>query len=794
MKKFLIGFGSQLTVLLSVLALFKACIFGYRYFFIGGIFDIVFYARMFGWLISSCILLHSVYLLNRSKYLGIIFPILITVPFSLLKGYQNGFWFILVLPSIYILILIISISRQYFSHDSFDSKKISIEKRPVFLSDKYYWAVPLWGLGVFIVLIKISILAFGGHTANKARLVLYLCMIMVLVFVLIFLRFKNRKSIKMRSFPGFDLGIFILLFLVILFCINKYIHTGTHGRVASPQDVTMHRYLRLIKDDKFKATRSIWFNRGEKHRVIAGAEIVSRLDNIRLVRESYHDGTNSYSSGSTNILLRKVGAPEWETEPDELHLQINSQNKDYGDSRASGYTRTYQVDFMDSTISMYVRFGKKWIGNKSYIRGISLHGDYKTMSKLLSGIDHDFKVREIRRGSLPEIDLPEFKIEALTKSKFFKENNFKAEGNQFIFNNRTFIDFYQKDTLEKIKVEIDSESGQYVSQTGYFKERKKMDQFIADFIYAATDGRVKKSDLSEILPKIKLGYTGDASVFGNIFQGLGSKRIDHYYIEIERSIIKEYIVTIKPIHIVEQEEQEIEKFKKKLNTGDAESYILKGMLANEQRWLSPSRDVFNKSLRESIKFYQEAVKLSPNNPDANLLLAKAYILVKNYYKGIEVLSKYLKLVPDNVYAHYYLGRIYAKQGHYRKVEHITNKGIVLLELNKQSSGLYKYYEWSVLDESDHETVYRALHYLYGKSLKEIGRYTEAILAYRKVIDKRSLNEFMNSEGRILVELGEIYLLNKNYERAQQLLDSLRKNIRFTRWADELEAMIKKEME
>lgn len=207
---------------------------------------------------------------------------------------------------------------------------------------------------------------------------------------------------NVRATPGSSILGFMLIVLLIMFCINKYIHTGTHKRIASARDITISRYFRLLKDGKFNATRQYWLESGDGDRVEAAAKILSRLEDIHLANEYFHDGSDSYSSGSTNVVLRVKGAKEWETDPVELQIILNSEDKDYRDSRASGYFRQYRVEFSDSEITMSVSFGEKRFSKKAYIRGISLSGDFEPMSELLDGIKHDFKVREIRRGSTEE--------------------------------------------------------------------------------------------------------------------------------------------------------------------------------------------------------------------------------------------------------------------------------------------------------------------------------------------------------------------------------------------------------
>ena len=170
---------------------------------------------------------------------------------------------------------------------------------------------------------------------------------------------------NVRATPGSSILGFMLIVLLIMFCINKYIHTGTHKRIASERDITIARYFRLLKDDKFKATKQYWLETGNGDRVEAAAEILSRLEDIHLANEYFHDGSDSYSNGSTNVVLRMKGANEWGTDPDELQIILNSEDKDYRDSRASGYIRRYLVEFSGSELTMSVSFGEKRFSKKA---------------------------------------------------------------------------------------------------------------------------------------------------------------------------------------------------------------------------------------------------------------------------------------------------------------------------------------------------------------------------------------------------------------------------------------------
>ena len=264
-------------------------------------------------------------------------------------------------------------------------------------------------------------------------------------------------------------------------------------------------------------------------------------------------------------------------------------------------------------------------------------------------------------------------VDSFKTSQFFTKYKFSSDAKPYTLNKRSFVNFYQKETLDKINIEFDPDSNRIIKQIGYLKERAQMDQFVVDFISEATGGIIERSDLEDILTKFQQKYSSDPLPLGDIFQALGSKQISKYNIKIERSIIMEYIVEIEAIEQYQEREQAKEEFEQKLHKGDAESYILKGLMAEQERNMDPSWEAYKSSLKNSIPLYEKAIELSPGDADANLLLAKASISAEEYPKAIQALEAYLNLKPDDKYAHYYLGKAYNERGNYQKAEEILKK-------------------------------------------------------------------------------------------------------------------------
>lgn len=202
MKRFLVSFIKQLTVLLGMLALLEACVYGYSYFFMGGTFSAGFYVRMLCWLISSSVLMYSVYLTNRGRFFGVVIPALIVLPFALLKGFDRGYWYLLILPASYVLVIILLALRKPFipiASDQDDSENQM--PRPV-ISDKWYWSVPLWGFTLFLVLTKIITMGFGLQKSKSVLTIAYLSLAISLVIALVFIRLKRGKIVNVRATPG----------------------------------------------------------------------------------------------------------------------------------------------------------------------------------------------------------------------------------------------------------------------------------------------------------------------------------------------------------------------------------------------------------------------------------------------------------------------------------------------------------------------------------------------------------------------------------------------------------------
>ena len=70
-------------------------------------------------------------------------------------------------------------------------------------------------------------------------------------------------------------------------------------------------------------------------------------------------------------------------------------------------------------------------------------------------------------------------------------------------------------------------------------------------------------------------------------------------------------------------------------------------------------DKFN--YKESIRLYRQALRLNPSHPDEVYLgIGSCYILLDNYKKAVEPLTKSIEINPENSSAYYNRGFVYYK--------------------------------------------------------------------------------------------------------------------------------------
>ncbi len=399
-------------------------------------------------------------------------------------------------------------------------------------------------------------------------------------------------------------------------------------------------------------------------------------------------------------------------------------------------------------------------------------------------------------------------VENFKNSIFFKKYKFSPDAKPYSINERNFVDFYQKETLDKVMVEFDGKSQKIIKQIGYLKEKEKINDLIVDFISEAVGGKVDNKEIFVLVNEFNAGFKmeGKLDLGGVIHEATKNKKLGNDYVTIEKTILSEYIVTVESGKEYKAQEQEYKEFTQKLKKGDAESFILKGLLSEEKskgyqlppcfgdcskdKQYQEAMEEYRGFFRRAILNYQKAVELAPKNPDANLLLAKACISIDEYENVVTSLETYINLNPDDKYAYYYLGKAYYANGDNQKAEKVLKKGVELIGETKDHIDVdkYQYYSWSYWDEGL-PTLYFAINHALGIVLKDLNKYDEAISAYKKVLSMKPLNELSNPEAKLIVELGEIYWLKGDKQEAREQLNILRSENCWKYWADKLEAVM-----
>jgi tetratricopeptide (TPR) repeat protein len=206
---------------------------------------------------------------------------------------------------------------------------------------------------------------------------------------------------------------------------------------------------------------------------------------------------------------------------------------------------------------------------------------------------------------------------------------------------------------------------------------------------------------------------------------------------------------------------------------------------------------------EAIKVFQEALKRKPALVSANLFLGMTYTRTNQYDKSIEPLKEAISLNPGELRAYLNLGLSYIELGKEREalkvlqdaadrwpedVEVLYNLGIVYTRLMTTT-----YRKMAEVDSDSHR-----VHQLLGASYEARRETKKAIEEYKLAIQKKpdfaglhyALGNIYWREGDLLLaekefleeikiapenylvtwKLGNIYLLNKQYDRAFQYLE------------------------
>lgn len=109
-------------------------------------------------------------------------------------------------------------------------------------------------------------------------------------------------------------------------------------------------------------------------------------------------------------------------------------------------------------------------------------------------------------------------LDGFKKSNFFIKYKFSPDAKPYTVNARTFIDFYQKETLDKVMIELDSKSNRIIKQIGYLKDKGTVGELIMDFITEATGGKVEDKTIADLLNEFNAGFKKEGKLeLGEIY-------------------------------------------------------------------------------------------------------------------------------------------------------------------------------------------------------------------------------------------------------------------------------------
>ena len=143
---------------------------------------------------------------------------------------------------------------------------------------------------------------------------------------------------------------------------------------------------------------------------------------------------------------------------------------------------------------------------------------------------------------------------------------------------------------------------------------------------------------------------------------------------------------------------------------------------------------------EAIQEINQALALDPNVRDGYISLAQIYLADKSYDQAEASLLKLVELNSNDVAAHTLLGNLYLER---------KDPGKAVSEFNKAVQ----------LNPSDREvvTLLAKAYQLYGKDLYREGKYDQAVEAFQKAFQLRSLKEYYDDLQTALKRQEEVRL-------------------------------------
>ena len=151
----------------------------------------------------------------------------------------------------------------------------------------------------------------------------------------------------------------------------------------------------------------------------------------------------------------------------------------------------------------------------------------------------------------------------------------------------------------------------------------------------------------------------------------------------------------------------------------------------------------NQLLRTAISYFAKELDNNPNMSNALIYTAECYKLLHEPLKAVEFYEKSLSVEPDNEYTVYNLINVYANMNYNNK---------------KALNYINKY----MLLKPDNYSIY----FIQGWILNNLERYDEALLAYKKYMEK-----YPYSSSAIL-NIINIYMRKNDYKNAEIMLDKV----------------------
>ncbi|QWD13594.1 tetratricopeptide repeat protein [Polynucleobacter paneuropaeus] len=184
-------------------------------------------------------------------------------------------------------------------------------------------------------------------------------------------------------------------------------------------------------------------------------------------------------------------------------------------------------------------------------------------------------------------------------------------------------------------------------------------------------------------------------------------------------------------------------------------------------------------LKEAKWFFEQALKIYPNNVDALQLMGLLFAQIKDYSHASEYLSKAIQIDPGYFIGHNNYGIILSELRRYEEAlasynqaidlksdyaEAYSNRGTLFIKLRRYEEALASYNQAIDL-KPDYAEAFNNR----GNCFKELRRYEEALASYNQAIDlKPDYAEAFNNRGNCFKELRRYEEALASYKQAIDL--------------------------